>query len=232
MLANSRQILKEVNNTTQLDEALLLIVQRSKSSIDANACSVYIDDTQTDRYLLMAADGLPPAAVGKARVSRNEGLVGWLAAHEEAINLSDAADHPGFRRIPETGDGAFHAFMGAPIIHHGRVLGVLVAQKHERRCFDNDEAAFFTTLATQLGAAINDLLSIWDFSRRLDGPSRGRIFIRGIPCAPGVAMGNVVLSQPADLQSTPDRRAPDISVRGNLGRRVDSIVCESGDWRR
>ena len=33
MLANSRQIVKEVNNTTQLDEALLLVVQRSKSSM-------------------------------------------------------------------------------------------------------------------------------------------------------------------------------------------------------
>ena len=77
--------------------------------------------------------------------------MGWVAAHEEAINLSNAADHPGFRHIPEIGDESFHGFMGAPIIHHGRVLGVLVAQKHERRRFDNDEAAFFTTLAAQLG---------------------------------------------------------------------------------
>lgn len=160
----------------------------------------------------MAADGSNPAAIGKARVSRNQGLVGWVAAHEEAINLSNAADRPGFRHIPEVGDGPFHGFMGAPIIHHGRVLGVLVAQKHERRRFDNDEAAFFTTLATQLGGAINHLLAKWDFSRRLNGPSRGRIFIRGIPCAPGIAIGNIVLSQPADLQSTPDRGALDIDA--------------------
>ena len=61
MLANCRQIVKEVNNTTQLDEALSLVVQRSKSSMDANACSVYLNDTQTDQYLLMATDGLIPA---------------------------------------------------------------------------------------------------------------------------------------------------------------------------
>ena len=65
--------------------------------------------------------------------------------------------------------------MGAPIIHHGRVLGIIVAQKLERRRFDNDEAAFFTTLATQLGGAVNHLLVKWDFSRQLEGPSRGRI---------------------------------------------------------
>jgi phosphotransferase system, enzyme I, PtsP len=212
MLVNSRQIVKEVNNTTQLDQALSLVVQRVKSSMDANACSIYLNDTQTDQYLLMAASGLISDAVGRERVNLNDGLVGWVAAHEEAVNLSDAADHPGFRYIPEIGDANFHGFMGAPIIHHGRVLGVMVAQKLERRRFDNDEAAFFTTLATQLGAAVNRLLAKWDFSRQQSGPSRGRISLRGIPCAPGVAIGKIVLSKPVDLQSTPDRRALDIDA--------------------
>jgi len=212
MLANSRQIIKEVNSITQLDDALSLVVQRSKSSMDANACSIYLSDMQTDQYLLMATDGLISAAVGKARVNRNEGLVGWVAAHEEAVNLANAADHPGFCPNPEIGDEAFHGFMGAPVIHHGRVLGVMVAQKHERRRFENDETAFFTTLATQLGGALNHLLTKWDFSRQLNGSSRGRMFVRGIPCAPGVAIGNIVLSQFADLQLVPDRKAPDIDM--------------------
>jgi cell division protease FtsH len=76
--------------------------------------------------------------------------------------------------------------------------------------FDNDEVAFFTTLTTQLGDVINHFLAKWDFSRRLNEPSQKRIIMRGIPGAPGVAIGNIVLSQPADLQSTPDRRAQDI----------------------
>ena len=211
MLVNSRQILTEVNNTAHLKEALALVVQRARLSMDATACLAFIiDNTQSAQYLLMAADGLVPGTVGKARVSRNEGLVGWVAMHEEAVNLANAADHPGFSHIPEVEDGSFHAFMGAPIVHHGRVLGVLVAQKHEQRRFDDDETAFFTTLASQLGSAINHLLLKWDFSRQLNGPTRGRILIRGIPCAPGVAIGTIVLLQPADLQSTPDRRALDI----------------------
>lgn len=212
MLENSRQIVKELGNTTQLDEALSLVVRRIRSSMDADACAVYLNDTQTDPYLLMASDGLMPATDSKARIGPNEGLVDWVAAHEEPINLSNAADHPGFRSTPETGESSFHGFMAAPVIHHGRVLGVLVARKYERRRFDNDEAAFFTTLATQLGVPISHLLSKRDFSRRLTSPSRGRIFIRGIPCAPGVAIGQLLLSQPADLQSTPDRNAPDIEA--------------------
>jgi phosphotransferase system enzyme I (PtsP) len=210
MPANSRKIVKEVNNTTHLDEALALIAKRTRSSTGADACSVYIYDTQSDRFVLMAVDGMIPDEIGKVQVSLNEGLVGWVAAHEEVINLSNAADHPGFDHISKTGDESFHGFLGAPIIHHGRTMGVLVAQKLERRRFSDDDAAFFSTLAFQLGGALHHLLAKWDFSRRLDEHARGKILIHGIPCAPGLAMGNIVLSEPADLQSTPDRNALDI----------------------
>jgi len=207
MSASSRQIVNEVDNTTHLDEALSLVVKRSRSSMGADACSVYIHDPQTDRFILMAVDGVMPNEAGKAQVIPNEGLVGWVAAHEEVINLSNAADHPGFDHVSKTGDESFHGFLGAPIMHHGRTMSVLVAQKHERRNFSDDDAAFFTTLAFQLGGALHHLLAKWDFSRRLDEPARGKILIYGIPCAPGLSTGNIVLSEPADLQSTPDRNA-------------------------
>ena len=210
MILNSGQIVKEVGNATHLDEALALVVKRSRSSLDANACLAYVNDMQTDRYLLMAADGSIPAAAGKVRIVRNEGIVGWVAAHEEAVNLSNAADHPGFRHVPGTGDELLHGFMGAPVIHRGRVLGVLVAQKRERRRFDDDKAAFFTTLAIQLGSAIHRLLTKWEFSRRLNEPDQGKISICGIACAPGLSIGKIVLSQPAALGSIPDRKAQDI----------------------
>ena len=114
MFLNSSQIVKEIDNATHLDEALALVVKRSRSSMDANACSAYINDMHTDRYMLMAADGLVPASAGKVRVARNEGPVGWVAAHEEAVNLSDALDHPGLRHVPGTGDELFHALSRRP----------------------------------------------------------------------------------------------------------------------
>jgi len=215
MITSSKQIVNEVYNTTHLDEALSLIVKRSRSTMGADACSVYIYDTQSDRFILMAVDGAMPEEVGKAHVSRNEGLVGWVAAHEEVINLSDAYDHPSFDHVANIGNGSFHGFMGVPIIYHGRTAGVLAAQKHVLQTFSDDDAAFFTTLAFQLGEAMHHLLTKWDFSR-LNEPARGKMLIHGIPCAPGLAVGNIILSQPADLQSTPDRNVQDIESEVNI----------------
>ncbi|WP_028314554.1 phosphoenolpyruvate--protein phosphotransferase [Desulfatibacillum aliphaticivorans] len=215
MVTSSRQIVNEVNNTTHLDEALSLVVKHSRSFMGADACSVYICDKQNGRFNLMAFDGAMSDAIGNTQVGSNEGLVGWVAAHEEVINLSNAADHPGFQGISNINDGPFYGFMGVPIIQHGRAVGVLAAQRFERRSFSDDDVAFFSTLAFQLGEAIHHLLAKWELSRRLSEPSRGRMRILGIPCAPGLSTGNIVLSQPADLQSTPDRIAQDIQSELN-----------------
>ena len=85
-----------------------------------------------------------------------------------------------------------------------------LAHKLERRAFSNDSAAFFATLVFQLGGAIHHLLVQWDFSRWMNEPSHSTMLVRGIPCASGLAMGNIALSEPANLQSIADRNAQDI----------------------
>ncbi|MEJ2037453.1 MAG: hypothetical protein P8X55_00780 [Desulfosarcinaceae bacterium] len=57
---------------------------------------------------------------------------------------------------------------------------------------------------------MHHLLAERDFNRRMKEPTRGKMLVLGLPCAPSLAIGNIVLWEPADLQSTPDRNAQDI----------------------
>lgn len=62
MHVNSRQIVKEVNNTMRLNQALSLVVQRVKSSMDANAPSIF------DSYAVMlVSDRLNAGMVARIR---------------------------------------------------------------------------------------------------------------------------------------------------------------------
>ncbi len=189
-----------------------MIVGRINTTISSDACACYLRDAETGHYQLLTADGLITDAFGKARMRQQDGLVDWIAAHEEAVNLASPADHPGFHHSLEIAAEGFQAFLGAPIIHHRRVLAILVARKIEKRRFDDNETAFFITLATQLGGAVNHLLVKWDVGRQLIGSSLGRMVVRGISCAPGITSGVITLAQPADLQSTPDYPALDIDM--------------------
>jgi phosphotransferase system enzyme I (PtsP) len=142
----------------------------------------------------------------------NEGLVGLVAERSEPVNLSDASSHPHFKLIEGIGEESFHSFLGIPILHHRRLLGVLVVQHTQERSFDEDHVAFLITLAAQLAASINTAEITGELSSnktRLD--KKKDIMVNGIAGAPGVAVGTAVVVFPeADLEAVPDRSAKSV----------------------
>src|SRR5579862_6950593 len=154
MLNRLRHIIQEVSSAPNFSEALDIMVKRIANTLATEACSIFLLDRQHGEYVLVATQGLNPAAVNKARIPINKGLLGWVGEREEPINIDDAIKHPRFFRVPALKEEAFHAFLGTPIIYHRQVLGVLVVQQQEPRRYDEAEEAFLVTLAAQLAAII------------------------------------------------------------------------------
>ncbi|MBF0121439.1 MAG: phosphoenolpyruvate--protein phosphotransferase [Desulfobacterales bacterium] len=224
MLLHSQKIIQEISAATKLNEALTILVKKIKAEIATDACSVYLKDSESDQYFLAAADGFNPELIGKLRIGKDHGLVGWIAKHEEAINLQNASDHQCFHNIPETGEESYHGFLGAPIIHYRQVLGVLVTQKQERQKFGMDEMAFFITISSRLGSVIHHFLTEVDFNAQLGDQYSRNIFVQGIPCSPGIAIGTIIMPYMADLQSVPDRITKDIGKEEEFFRAAIVIV--------
>ncbi len=200
MLSSLRQIVQEVNAAADLQSILEIIVARVKQTMKTQVCSIYLRNPLGE-YVLMSTDGLNPSSVGQVVLSRGEGLVGLVAVREEPINLDEAESHPSFQYFPETGEEKFSSFLGAPIIHHRQVLGVLVVQQKEKRRFDESEEAFLVTMSAQLAGAIAHAEATGVL--RTMGKSHEARFI-GVPGSTGVGIGKcLVLSQLADLNSVP-----------------------------
>lgn len=129
MLGILQHIVQQVNGAPNLHDALVIIVHRVKEAMAVDACSVYLKNATTDRYVLMASDGLNPESVGRVHLSPKEGLIGLVAASQELVNLENAADHPAYRFVPETGEERYHSFLGVPLVHFRKLLGVLCIQR-------------------------------------------------------------------------------------------------------
>ena len=156
----------------------------------------------------------------------NEGLVGLVGTREEPLNLEDAANHPRYLYFPETGEERYASFLGAPIIHHRRVMGVLVIQQKERRLFDEGEEAFLVTMSAQLAGVIAHAEatgSIRGLGKQGKGIHEAKFV--GVPGSPGAAVGTaVVMLPPADLEVVPDKAVQDIEAELALfGRALDSV---------
>ncbi|MCY4264844.1 MAG: phosphoenolpyruvate--protein phosphotransferase [Gammaproteobacteria bacterium] len=212
MLEQLRRIVQEVNAVEDLQQALDLIVNRVRSSLEAQVCSVYLFDVDLNSHVLLASEGLNKAAVGHVSLATGQGLVGQVARNAEPVNLEDAASHRNYFYIKETGEELFHGFLGVPIIHHRTVLGVLVVQRKERRRFDESEEAFLITLSAQLAGVIASAEATEAIGGiSLSGHRISDTVFAGISGAPGVAIGQAVVVFPkADLSQVPVRNARNV----------------------
>lgn len=213
MLETLHRIVQEVNAARDFAQALNIIVDRVASATTAEVASIYLVDDDPELLRLMATRGLNPDAVGRVRLRIQEGLVGLVAQREEPINLDNADRHPRFVYFSETGEEHFHSFLGVPVIHYRRLLGVLVVQRQAPQRFDDDEVAFLATMASQLAGVIAHAQASGGLaalsSRRA---SRNRP-LNGLAGAAGVAIGRAfVLYTPADLAAVPDRAPDDPAV--------------------
>ena len=214
MLETLRRIVQEVNSAENLQTALELMTGRVRDAMGTEVCSIYLLDENGERYVLMASEGLNPGAVGRVSLGVSEGLVGQVGLREEPVNLEDAFGHPRFHYLAETGEDPFHAFLGVPIIHHARVLGVLVVQQREARRFDQSEEAFLVTISAQLSAVLAHARSTGALSE-LENNNQEPLpaFFSGQTGSQGAAIGTgVLLSSGTDLRAVPDRRVEDVDA--------------------
>lgn len=210
MLNSLRSIVQEVNAARDLKTALAIIVSRVKTAMKTEVCSVYLRGPEGD-YVLMATEGLNADAVGRVRLKDGEGLVGRVVTREEPINLEQAETHPSYQYFPETGEERFSSFLGVPIIHHRKVLGVLVVQQVERRRFDEGDEAFLVTMSAQLAGVIAHAEATGVMVAI--GEKAGQARFVGVSGASGVAMGEaVVITPPADLRSVPYKTCADVEA--------------------
>jgi phosphotransferase system enzyme I (PtsP) len=210
MLNSLRSIVLEVNAARDMKTALAIIVTRVKQVMATQVCSVYLRNAKGE-YVLMATDGLNADAVGKVRLAAGEGLVGRVVVREEPINLEHAEAHPSYQYFPETGEERYSAFLGVPIIHHRKVLGVLVVQQVEQRRFDEGEEAFLVTMSAQLAGVIAHAEATGGVVPV--GAKATQAKFVGVSGASGIAIGEAVVIRPsADLRSVRYQACKDVEA--------------------
>ena len=230
MLSTLRRIVQEVSVAPDLEAALDIIVRRVRTALEADACSAYLTHLEDgpQRLVLRAGQGVNPEAIGKVSVGFGEGLVGLVAQRAEPLNLERATSHPRYLQTITYGDEQFDAFLGVPIIHQSRVLGVLVVAQHEGRRFDEDVVTFLVTLAAQLAASIMQAVVGEDAFQVQHGQAGSAGIVKGLSGALGVGIGECVVAySPEALDDVPQRRGMGVEAeRRRLRQAMDATRDE------
>ncbi|MBM3753757.1 MAG: GAF domain-containing protein [Acidobacteria bacterium] len=145
----SRLMVREVPLQQELSSIVTLLVEH----LECDSCIIYLTDGGD--LVLSASNTAPPSAVGRVRLSTQEGLTGWVARNRRLIALSrEAYRDSRFKSFPELEADSYEAFLSAPIIARNRVVGVINVQHRDVHSYSGDEMELLTTVGEQIGCLL------------------------------------------------------------------------------
>ena len=212
LIETLRSIVQGVSNARDLNTAMEFLVVKVKASMKVGVCSIYLNDESRQRFLLMASDGLNRASVGRSFLNYGQGLIGWVAERAETLNTDNAPGHAHYQYLHETGEERYHAFLGVPMMHQRKVLGVLVVQQTEPRAFDDSEVSMLMTLSAQLASVVAHAQAVGDqqaFGWQTLGDDRR---FAGLKASAGVGMGVAHVVESHELSAIANTQSDDPSA--------------------
>jgi GAF domain-containing protein len=137
-------------------EFLQSVVHVAQAIFGAAASSVFLLDEPACVLVFQAVSGQGEEFLVGTRFPANRGIAGWVAMTGEPMIVNDLAADPTFARdLAESTHYVPEALMAAPLIHGGRVLGVLeVLDPNPQSRSSLTELGLLTLFAAQAATAL------------------------------------------------------------------------------
>lgn len=145
----SRLMVREATLQQELKSIVALLVEY----LECDSCLIYLTDGA--ELVLCASNDGPASAVGRVRLSMEEGLTGWVARNRRLVAISrEAFNDPRFKTFSELEADTFEGFLSAPVIARNRVVGVINVQHRQPHAYTGDEMELLTTVGEQVGCLL------------------------------------------------------------------------------
>src|SRR5437870_10498898 len=145
-----------VSSDMSLQKMLDYLIALVVGVTSCDACLVYLLEPSRAEVVLCASQ-LPHAGeIGNIRLKIGEGVTGWVAKHQSVVALSSRASSDSrftsFTALPED---TYEAFLTAPLISSGQIIGVINVHHTDPRNHSPEEVALVNYVAEQMSGAIS-----------------------------------------------------------------------------
>ena len=151
------RISASISNQLDLEAILKHIVEVVVEATKADACLLYLLSDTQDELILRASKNPHPKLIGRITIGLGEGITGWVAQERTRVVIqSNANDDPRFKFFHNLPEDRYQAFVSVPIMAKKEVVGVINVQHKRPRRYQPDEIALLSTIANQVGGAIEN----------------------------------------------------------------------------
>ena len=161
------RISESVSSTLDLESVLKHIVEVVVEVTKADACLLYLLSERRDELVLRASKNPHPKLIGRISIGLGEGITGWVAREKvQVIIPKNASDDPRFKFFHHLPEDRYQAFVSVPIETKGEVVGVINVQHKRTKRYGNEALALLSTIANQVGGAIENARLYEEMRRR------------------------------------------------------------------
>ncbi|HEX6291594.1 MAG TPA: GAF domain-containing protein, partial [Herpetosiphonaceae bacterium] len=147
-----------LSSTLQLDQLLTNLADVVRELIVADDFYIILEDERTNELSFTYMSSDLADALPDRRWTRNIGMTGWIIRNGQPIVTDDYLTECQRRGIQPQGPNGMpfsHAWMGMPLLHHDRVLGVMVASSHDPSFrYTESDVHLMSSVAAQAAAAV------------------------------------------------------------------------------
>jgi signal transduction protein with GAF and PtsI domain len=151
------KISDSISSTLDLEAVLSHIVEIVTDVTKGDACLLYLLSDSREELILRASKNPHPRLIGRITIGLGEGITGWVARERTRVVISsNASDDPRFKFFHNLPEDRYQAFLSVPIMAKKEVVGVINVQHKRLHRYRTDELALLTTIANQVGGALEN----------------------------------------------------------------------------
>jgi two-component sensor histidine kinase len=144
-------------STLDLDRILTTVLEETRQTLNATACSVWLTDPDTLELVCRQATGPYKEKVRGWRLAPGEGIASWVASTGESLNVSDVRTNGRhFKGVDHQTGLDLRSILSIPLLLRDEVIGVLQIADSEVGRFDDTDMALLEPLAATAATAIEN----------------------------------------------------------------------------
>jgi signal transduction protein with GAF and PtsI domain len=150
-------ISRAITSDLYLEDLLKLIVMVTAKVTGVEICSLWLIDESQDpkKIRLKATQALDPEYVKDRSLNMNEGVVGFVATHNQPLVVKDVLKEPRFKEKEMAKKLGLVSMLGVPLqVKDEKVIGVLNCFTAEPHDFSETEANLIKAVSNQAAVAI------------------------------------------------------------------------------
>jgi len=153
-----QHVTQDLVSELDVDRLLKRILRSAINAVEGTAGALILLDPSGEELVFSVVEGGGGTALEGRRMGKDQGLAGWVVAHNESLIVSDVReDERFFEQIPAQVDFEVASLICVPLVAKSEIIGVIqVLNKADGADFGDDDLDLLISFAAQSATAIEN----------------------------------------------------------------------------